>query len=54
MDERIQVEVTINDGSQIIGFKKDKWEQLAIPIQSDYQRVMESENKTKGKTLGLL
>jgi hypothetical protein len=54
LEGKISVEAVVDDGSQIIGIRKDKWEALGVPIRSDHQMVMESANKTKDHTMGLL
>lgn len=54
IEGKVQMEAVVDDGSQIIGIRRDKWEELGIPIRSDHQMVMESANKTKDHTMGLL
>jgi len=54
IEGKVQMEAVVDDGSQIIGIRKDKWEELGIPIRSDHQMVMESANKTRDHTMGLL
>ncbi|MFI5420871.1 MAG: retropepsin-like aspartic protease, partial [Nitrososphaerales archaeon] len=49
-----QVEGILDEGSQIIGLRKDIWEKLGLPLRSDHVMVMESANQTKDHTLGLL
>lgn len=48
------VEATLDDGSQIISIRQDLWERLGVPLRSDRLMVMESANKSKDRTLGLL
>ena len=45
---------TVDDGSQIISIRQDIWEKIGLPIRSDKIMVMESANKTKDETMGLL
>jgi hypothetical protein len=50
----IKVTATLDDGSQIISIRQDKWEKIGLPIRSDRIMVMESANKSKDETMGLL
>src|SRR5712664_1694824 len=50
----IEVVATVDDGSQIVSIRQDKWEKIGLPIRSDKIMVMESANKTKEETMGLL
>jgi hypothetical protein len=50
----IKVIATVDDGSQIISIRQDIWEQIGLPIRSDKIMVMESANKTRNETTGLL
>ena len=50
----LKVVETVNDGSQIISIRQDIWEKLGIPIRSDKIMIMESANKSKNETMGLL
>ena len=43
-----------DDGSQVISIRAKLWERLGIPIRSDRTMVMESANKSKNETIGLL
>ena len=52
--QSVKVIVTVDDGSQIISIRQDVWEQIGLPIRLDRIMVMESANKTKDKTMGLL
>ena len=45
---------TVDDGSQIISIRQDIWERIGLPIRSDRIMIMESANKTKDETMGLL
>jgi hypothetical protein len=54
LEGKVAIEATIDNGSQIIGIRKDKWEELGIPMRSDHLMVMESANMSKDQTLGLL
>ena len=49
-----KVEALADDGSQIISIRKDIWERLGSPIRSDHVMVMESANRSKNETMGLL
>ena len=50
----VKVIATIDDGSQIISIRANVWEKIGLPIRSDMIMVMESANKTKNETMGLL
>ena len=52
----VKVVATVDDGSQIIAIRQDIWEKIGLPIrsESDMVMVMESANKTKNETMGLL
>jgi gag-polyprotein putative aspartyl protease len=50
----IAVEALADDGSQIISIRKDIWERIGTPIRSDHVMMMESANKSKNETMGLL
>ena len=40
LEGKIRVEAVVDDRSQIIDIRKDKWEALGVPIRSDHQMVM--------------
>jgi hypothetical protein len=50
----INIVATVDDGSQIVSIRQDKWEKIGLPIRSDRIMIMESANKTKDETMGLL
>ena len=50
----VKVIATVDDGSQILSVRQDIWERTGLPIRSDKVMVMESANKTKDETMGLL
>lgn len=50
----VEVIATVDDGSQILSIRQDIWEKIGLPIRSDKIMVMESANKTKDETMGLL
>ena len=50
----VQMVATIDDGSQIVSIRQDMWERIGLPIRSDKIMLMESANKTKDETMGLL
>jgi hypothetical protein len=41
-------------GAEIIGMRKDVWESLGIPLRTDHLMTMESANKTKNLTIGVI
>ena len=50
----VEIIATVDDGSQIISIRQDKWEKIGLPIRSDRIMIMESANKSKDETMGLL
>ena len=50
----VKMVATIDNGSQIVSIQEDMWENVGLPIRSDKIMVMESANKTKNETMGLL
>jgi gag-polyprotein putative aspartyl protease len=50
----VKVIATVDDGSQIISIRQDMWEKIGLPIRSDKTMIMESANKSKDETMGLL
>ncbi|KAJ8579547.1 hypothetical protein M405DRAFT_695936, partial [Rhizopogon salebrosus TDB-379] len=44
----------LNSGAEIIGMRKDIWESLGIPLRTDHLMTMESANKTKNLTIGVI
>ena len=45
----VEVTATVDDGSQIISIRQDKWEKIGLPIRSDRIMVMESiEERNNG------
>jgi hypothetical protein len=52
--EGVKMEAVADDGSQIISIKKSLWERMGVPVRSDHVITMESANKSKNETLGLL
>ncbi|KAF8813520.1 hypothetical protein BYT27DRAFT_7220427 [Phlegmacium glaucopus] len=53
-DPSRRVEATIDDGSQILTVRQDLWEKFSVPLRSDKKLVMESANKSKENTMGLI
>ena len=49
MIQGVKVTATVDDGSQIISIRQDKWEKIGLPIMSDRIMVMDSANKSKNK-----
>lgn len=50
----VKVVAMVDDGSQIISIRQDMWEKIGLPIRSDKIMIMESANKSKDETMGLL
>ena len=50
----VEVVATVDDGSQILSIRQGIWEKLGLPIRSDKIMIMESANKSKDETMGLL
>lgn len=54
VEGKLMVECVIDPGSQIVAMRKEIWEQLGLPLMSDYTMVMETANKSRTTTMGLL
>jgi hypothetical protein len=50
----VSVEALIDNGSMILALRRDKWEQLGIPVRADHLMRMQSANLTSNDTMGLL
>ncbi|TFK16671.1 hypothetical protein FA15DRAFT_606635 [Coprinopsis marcescibilis] len=54
VEGKLKIHAILDDGSQIIGMRRAVWEKLGIPCRSDHKIIVESANKTKSSTTGLL
>ncbi|KAJ2936406.1 hypothetical protein H1R20_g690, partial [Candolleomyces eurysporus] len=54
LENRLKVHAILDEGSQIIGLRRELWEQLHIPVRSDHVMTMEAANSSKNRTRGLL
>jgi len=54
LNDKIQVEAILDEGSQIVGLRKDIWEKLGVPIWSDHKMNMVSANASSNQTIGLI
>ncbi|KAF6745212.1 hypothetical protein DFP72DRAFT_1091838 [Ephemerocybe angulata] len=54
LDGRVKVHAILDEGSQIIGLRRDIWERLGLPLRSDHTMVMESANGSTSRTLGVI
>ena len=54
MIQGVKVIATVDDGSEIVSIRQDIWERIGLPIRSDKIMIMESANKTRDQTMGLL
>ena len=54
MIQGVKVIATVDDGSEIVSIRQDVWERIGLPIRSDKIMIMESANKTRDQTMGLL
>jgi len=54
LEDHVDVEAVLDEGSQVIGLRQDIWEQLGLPIHSNQTMVMQSANKSCNTTMGLL
>ena len=50
----VEVIATLDDGSQIISIHQDRWEKTGLLIHSDKIMIMDSANKSRDETMGLL
>ena len=54
LNDKVQVEAILDEGSQIVGLRKDIWEKLGLPIRSDHKMNMVSANASSNQTIGLI
>jgi len=54
LNDDVQVEAILDEGSQIVGLRKDIWEKLGLPVRSDHKMNMISVNATSNQTIGLI
>ncbi|KAF5341157.1 hypothetical protein D9611_006049 [Ephemerocybe angulata] len=54
LDGKVKVHAILDEGSQIIGLRRDIWERLGLPLRSDHTMVMESANGSTSRTLGVI
>ena len=54
LNDKIHVEAILDEGSQIVGLRKDIWEKLGVPIRSDHKMNMVSANASSNQTIGLI
>lgn len=54
VDDRMVVEFILDSGSQIIAMRRDIWLKLALPLNQDDSRSMETANSSSSRTSGLL
>ena len=54
LDDKVQVEAILDEGSQIVGLRKDIWEKLGVPVRSDHKMNMISANALSNQTIGLI
>jgi len=54
LDNKVQVEAILDEGSQIVGLCKDIWEKLGVPVRSNHKMNMISANASSNQTIGLI
>jgi len=54
LNDKVQVEAILDEGSQIVGLRKDIWEKLGVPVRSDHKMNMISANALSNQTIGLI
>ncbi|KAJ2934660.1 hypothetical protein H1R20_g2455, partial [Candolleomyces eurysporus] len=54
LNNKLQVNAILDDGSQIIRLRRELWEKLGVPVRSDHKLTMESANTTTSDTKGLI
>ncbi|KAF9440821.1 hypothetical protein P691DRAFT_767201 [Macrolepiota fuliginosa MF-IS2] len=54
LEGTVNVDAILDEGSQIIGIRRDVWEKLGVPLRSDQSIVMESANATHERSIGLI
>ena len=54
LNDNVQVEAILDEGSQIVGLRKDIWEKLGVPVRSNHKMNMISANASSNQTIGLI
>ena len=54
LNDNVQVEAILDEGSQIVGLRKDIWEKLGVPVCSDHKMNMISANALSNQTISLI
>ncbi|KAJ2911443.1 hypothetical protein MD484_g8971, partial [Candolleomyces efflorescens] len=54
LNDKVHIEALLDDGSQIIGIRRPFWEKLGLPLRSDRVITMESANRSRNDSMGLL
>ena len=54
LEENVEVEAILDDGSQVISIRRDIWEKLKSLIHTNQAMTMESANGSCDRTMGLL
>ena len=54
LNDNVQVEAILDEGSQIVGLQKDIWEKLGVPVCSNHKMNMILVNASSNQTIGLI
>ncbi|KAH6901227.1 hypothetical protein BKA70DRAFT_1114129 [Coprinopsis sp. MPI-PUGE-AT-0042] len=52
--DKLRMKGLLDEGSQMIGMRKEIWQMLSIPVRSDHTIEIESANQSKNTSVGLL
>ncbi|KAJ2923744.1 hypothetical protein H1R20_g13350, partial [Candolleomyces eurysporus] len=54
LNDKVSIEALLDHGSQIIGIRRSVWEKIGLPLCSDCIITMESANRSRNDSMGLL
>jgi len=54
LEGNVEVEAILDDGSQVISICQDIWEKLKSSIHTNQAMTIESANRSRNRTMGLL
>jgi len=54
LEGNVEIEAILDDGLQVISIHRNVWEKLKSPIHTNQAMTMESANRSRDRTMGLL
>jgi len=54
LEGNVEIEAILDDGLQVVSIHRDVWEKLKSPIHTNQAMTMESANRSRDRTMGLL